>query len=291
MSKAKRIIKEFDFESEGASVHLVSKKQGGAANGFKTLIMKSNSTEHLPDVEEIEIQKKLEQIKVTMSMEEFLRKFFNMYYDDAELLTAMLGFQTEYESYMESNQSEPYDHANYIADKLSGFEVMKSMHEQNFENVSASDVVSILELQEKIEKQLNEEMMDKVSIEKSRLTQLEQAESELATNLELVKSLEAEKVELQTALDEIKKAQADAELENMQARLKGLVAEEKVESMAKSLLALDEASANDMIEALSVKKAAVEETALFEEVSNTTESIEKSKEELFEEALLKSLSK
>lgn len=291
MSKAKRIIKEFDFESEGASVHLVSKKQGGAANGFKTLIMKSNSTEHLPDVEEIEIQKKLEQIKVTMSMEEFLRKFFNMYYDDAELLTAMLGFQTEYESYMESNQSEPYDHANYIADKLSGFEVMKSMHEQNFENVSASDVVSILELQEKIEKQLNEEMMDKVSIEKSRLTQLEQAESELATNLELVKSLEAEKVELQTALDEIKKAQADAELENMQARLKGLIAEEKVESMAKSLLALDKESAEDMLEALSVQKKAVEETNLFEEVSNTVENTEKTKEELFEEQLLKSLSK
>lgn len=149
--KAKRIIKEFDFESEGASVHLVSKKQGGAANGFKTLIMKSQATQELPDVEDnIEIKKKLEQVTVTMSMEEFLRKFFDMYYYDAELLTAMLGFETEAEASAES--SEPFDYTSYLQEKVSSFEIMKSMHEGSLESFTASDYVTILEFQEKIEK-------------------------------------------------------------------------------------------------------------------------------------------
>lgn len=271
--KAKRHLVDFDFEGEGSAVHLVSKKQGGAANGHTVLIKKSNATDHLPDVEDVNIQKKLEQIQVTMSMEEFLRKFFDMWYDEAELLTAMLGFQTEYEAMMES-ESEPMDHASYIAEKLSGFEIMKSMYEnsENKESVSALDFVTILETQMKIEKQLNEEMMDKVSIEKSRLTALEAAEQELTDKVEIVKSLEGKVAELTEQLDTIKKAQADAELESFKAKIKDLVEEEKVERIAKSLMSMDEEAAADFIDALTVKKEAVEKTGLFEEVGNEGEA-------------------
>lgn len=271
MPKAKRVIKEFNFEEEGASVHLVSKKQGGAANGFTTLIKKSNATSQLPDVdvevENVDIQKKLEQIQVTLSMEEFLRKFFDMWYDDAELLTAMLGFETEHEAYMKSleEDSEPMTHADYIASKLSSFEIMKSMHEGERPQVSALDIVTILELQENLEK--HEEMMDKVSIEKSRFNELEAKETELATELELRKSLESKVEELTTELDAIKKAQADAEAVAMKARIEGLVAEEKIEAMTKSLLAMDKESADLMIETLAGSAKKVEESDLFVEKS------------------------
>lgn len=270
MPKATRKITNFNFEEEGASVHLVSKKQGGAANGFTTLIKKSNATAELPDVsaeEVVDIQKKLEQIKVTMSMEEFLRKFFDMWYDDAELLTAMLGFKTEHEAYMESleEDSEPMTYSDYIASKLSSFEIMKSMHEGDYSQTSALDYVTILELQEKLE--LNEEMMDKVSIEKSRFTELEGKETQLEQEVELKKALETQVEELTAELQTIKKAQADAEESAMKARLEGLVAEDKIDHMAKSLLAMDKEAADLMISTLSDTKAKVEESDLFVEKS------------------------
>lgn len=267
MPKAKRVITEFNFDEVGASVHLVSKEQGGAANGFTTLIKKSNSTNHLPDIEDINIQKKLEQIRVTMSMEDFLCKFFGMYSSDAEMLTKLLGFETEYEHYMSQESNESPSYSDYLTTRLDSFELMKSMYEGNFENVSASDIVTILELQEKLESKLKEEMMDKITIEKSRFSELEAAEQELATKIEVIKSLEAAKATLEEQLEEIKKAQADAELEAMKGRLEGLVEGEKIERMAKSLLSMDKEVAEDFIQTLVAKKSAIENSDLFKEVS------------------------
>lgn len=285
--KAKRVITEFDFEKEGASVHLVSKKQGGAANGFTTLIKKSKATDSLPELEQVEIQKKLEQIKVTMSMEDFLRKFFNMYYDDAELLTAMLGFQTEYQAYMETEESEPYSHADYIASKLSGFEIMKSMHEGQYENASALDIVTILELQENLENKLKEEMMDKVSIEKSRFTELESKELDLTKALEDKQALEAQVEALEAELTVIKQAKVDADTAAMKARIEGLVAEDKIETMAKSLLAMDKESADLFVASLESAKNTKEESDLFVEKSAEGEPEVKTEQEEKELALEK----
>lgn len=285
--KAKRVITEFDFDKEGASVHLVSKKQGGAANGFTTLIKKSKATASLPELEQVEIQKKLEQIKVTMSMEEFLRKFFNIYYDDAELLTAMLGFQTEYEAYMETEESEPYSHADYIASKLSGFEIMKSVHEGNYQDASALDIVTILELQENLENKLNEEMMDKVSIEKSRFTELESKELDLTKALEDKQALEAQVEALEAELTVIKQAKVDADTAAMKARIEGLVAEDKIETMAKSLLAMDKESADLFVASLESAKNTKEESDLFVEKSAEGEPEVKTEQEEKELALEK----
>lgn len=293
MPKAKRVITEFNFEEEGASIHLVSKKQGGAANGFKTLIKKSNATSKLPDVEEVEvdIQKKLEQIKVTMSMEEFLQKFFHIYYDDAELLTAMLGFQTEHEAYMEAleEDSEQMTCSDYIASKLSSFEIMKSMHEGNYEQASALDYVTILELQENLENKLNEEMMDKVSIEKSLLADLEDKAGKLDAEIEVKKSLEAQVQELTEQLDTIKKAQVEAEEAAMKERLEGVVAEDKIESLAKSLLGMPKEAADLMIDTLTNAQKKTEESDLFVEKSLEGEPEIKSDKEERELAMQKAL--
>lgn len=293
--KAKRKILEFDFETEGASVHLVSKSQGGAANGFKTLITKSLSTKELPDVtgEIVKLEKKLEQIKVTMSMQEFLRKFFNLYYDDAELLTKLLGYQTEYESYLESNQDEePYDPMSYLNSRMESFEVMKSMHEGTQQELSALDLVSILEIQSKIEKQL-EENMDKITIEKSRFESLENIEKSF-------NALEADNVALKTdnelikaELAEFKKSVEDNKLKALEAELAELVEAEEIPTIAKSLISLDEASAQLIIKSLKTKKevadANIEKSKLFEEVGHGEDTPVLTKEQAFEARLAKSL--
>lgn len=307
--KAKRIVKNFNFQKEGASVHLVSTSQGGAANGFSTLIMKSNKTSDLPDVVETEqtIEKsKLKQITVTLSMQEFLQKFFNMWYDDAELLTAILGFETEYENYSkETEDKEPMTHGEYIKEKLQGFEVMKSMHEKTTDSVSALDHLTVLELQDNIEKKLieNEENMTKVHIEKSRLEAYEQAEADLNTQLNVVKSLESKNQELETELAAVKqeletinKAKADAALEDMKGKLEGLVEEEQIETMAKSMVAMDAVMVETVLAGLEVKKAAakpevkdIDEDLTIEKGRDVEANVDGSdKRNAFEEQLKKS---
>ena len=281
--KAKRHITEFDFnefDEYGVGIHLVGDVVGGPANGIKTLIKKSKATKDFPDVEDVNIQKKLEQVQVTMSMEDFLKRFFYLHSEDAELLTAMLGLKTEFESYLESVDSEPMDYASFIAEKVSGFEIMKSMYEGEEIKASALDMVTILETQEKIEKQLKEETMDNVTIKKSRLAELEDAEGKLSTNLDLVKSLETEKKELENEIKVLKQAQADKELSVMKQRLEGLVDEAKIEKMAASLVAMDEEVANDMIDNFKAKQDATEESDLFVEKSKSGEPEDKSDEEV-----------
>lgn len=78
--KAKRKLSDINFQKEGAHIALVHKNQGGGANGhnYSMLIKATNSSE--------EFLKKVQQIRVTMDLPEFLWRFFGMWEDDAELL-------------------------------------------------------------------------------------------------------------------------------------------------------------------------------------------------------------
>ena len=122
--------------------------------------------------------------------------------------------------------------------------------------------------------------MDNVTIKKSRLAELEDAEGKLSTNLDLVKSLETEKKELENEIKVLKQAQADKELSVMKQRLEGLVDEAKIEKMAASLVAMDEEVANDMIDNFKAKQDATEESDLFVEKSKSGEPEDKSDEEV-----------
>ena len=87
--KAKRRLTDIKFEHEGGHVALVGKHQGGGANGYTTLVFKATN-----DVPE-EIVEKATKVSVTMDFEEFLVKWFNMYYEDAEVLAKLLGMEKE----------------------------------------------------------------------------------------------------------------------------------------------------------------------------------------------------
>jgi hypothetical protein len=85
--KAKRRLSDFDFSKEGSHIALVHKDQGGAANGYETLIMKSTANFSQ------EFIQKAQRVKVEMELPEFLARFYGMWYeDDAKELAKLFGW-------------------------------------------------------------------------------------------------------------------------------------------------------------------------------------------------------
>lgn len=255
--KAKRVLKKFDFNKEDHCVSLVGPSLGNAANGFQTLVLKAAKPE-----ETIEVKKALEQITVTLSMEEFLRKFFGMWSDEAELLTKLLGFETEYEAYkkeQEASGNEPWDYSKYLEDKVSQFTIMKSMNEGEVETITKSAFNDIVALQQKLEPALNEHIttkekqMEELELAKSALTA---KEAELATQVDLVKSLEAKVTELESQLAVVKAAEEKAKFDEFAAQLQGLVAEEKFETVAKAMYEMSKVNAEVVEVQIEALKAA-----------------------------------
>lgn len=138
--KAKRKINALDFTGANAAVALVSKDQGGPANGVTTLLIKASNFSD-------DFIKKASQITVTMEITEYLRRFFHVYDVDAEILARSLGFTTaaqdkaaieQKEDLLEDNsppeypdwETEPGDKKfeRYIDYKVTSIQVMKKLH-------------------------------------------------------------------------------------------------------------------------------------------------------------------
>ena len=144
--KAKRKLTDITFEHEGAHLALVHKVQGGAASGYKTLVMKS------VDNRSPEFIEKASQVKVTLSLPDFLEKFFHVWGEDAELLATLFGYEPsednseEYstqsfwswyrEKAMEHGAVDSWgdpitrptslDRKEWVEDQLQGIEILKS---------------------------------------------------------------------------------------------------------------------------------------------------------------------
>jgi hypothetical protein len=261
--KAKRVLKKFDFSKDDHCVSLVGGDLGHAANGFKTLVIKASAPE-----ETIEIKKALEQITLKLSMEEFLRKFFDMWSDDAEVLTKLLGFETEHEAYVKANKErkgseDNYDweaeHTKWLESRLSQFTIMKSMNEGKVESITKSTFNEIVALQQSIETALTEhfttkeKQMEELELAKSALSA---KEAELATQVDLVKSLEAKVTELESQLAVVKAAEEKAQFDEFAAQLKGLVADDKFENVAKAMYEMSKVNADVVAVQLDVLKSA-----------------------------------
>lgn len=249
--KAKRVLKKFDFNKDNHCVSLVGADLGHAANGFKVLTVKASNL-----VEEtIEITKALEQVTLKLSMEEFLRKFFGLWSDDAEVLTKLLGFETEHEAYVKANKErkdseDEYDweaeHTKWIESRLSQFQLMKSMNDGSVQQINKSAFNEIVALQQNLEPALiehfttKEKQMEELELAKSALSA---KEAELSTQVELTKSLEAKVQELEQALSVVKAAEEKAKFDEFAEQLKGLVADEKFENVAKAMYEMHKVNA------------------------------------------------
>jgi hypothetical protein len=174
---AKRRLSEISFNHEGAHLALVHKEQGGAANGYETLIMKSAA--NFSD----EFVTKIQQVRVTMELDDFLEEFFCLYEDDAGLLAAMMGYKEPaageepagtwmddsfYSWWREQlpDGQDPWmvdptqaDYQKYIAARLQGIEILKSLRNSDslasvISKMNEDQYLTLLRDQERIEKAL-----------------------------------------------------------------------------------------------------------------------------------------
>jgi hypothetical protein len=119
--KTKRKLSDIDFSGEGSHIALVSKQQGGPASGadYKLVLKANNFSE--------EFVQKMQQVRVTMELPDFLRKFFSLYGDDVEILARMMGYEKPEMDDSEVAKSDDY-YEDYIQSKLEAFEILKSAH-------------------------------------------------------------------------------------------------------------------------------------------------------------------
>lgn len=147
--KARRKLSDISFEHQGAHVALTSKDQGGPANQEPyALVLKSNFSK--------EFVQKMQQVQVTLELPEFLRKFFNVYYEDAEVLARMMGYVEPEDESGDTDSYEDY-YEKRIQDRLASYTVLKSMEKAEdipavLATLNEEQYLALLQDQEAIEK-------------------------------------------------------------------------------------------------------------------------------------------
>lgn len=258
--QAKKKLSDLTFEHDGAHIALTAKSQGGPANAHDyALVLKSNKFSK-------EAIEKIQQVQVTLELPEFLRRFFDVYYTDSEVLARLMGYVPP------DNGEVEYDSESYYTERLSAFNVMKSLHEsgdilKGLALLNEDEYVNLLENQAEVEKAFaeldkNKKESDSVvvatesdnstnaGVEKSvepsgskvnkSKKEIMPNKNEKATDVEVVeksalealqKSLDEKAVELQKALDTIAQfeaAQKEALVKSKTAKITELIKDEKI---------------------------------------------------------------
>ena len=293
--KAKRLVHEYRFDKDTHHVALVHRSQGGAANGYtEALVMKS-----VDDILDDDIEKAT-MVKVTLPFDDFLEKFFNVYSDDAEILTAILGF-TDEEDMSEQDKSE-MSWEDYKAecekekqDFINSVEILKSVKDgkETIQDLNVASLLSIRSTQGKFEsyleksknpvKQSKKETPVDKEVQKAK-EDLNTVQTQLA---EMQKAKEAADSALALALADVQKAKDEVEVmkaeklaEVQKARLAQLEAvkpKEEAAELFKSLSPLDDVSFATVIKSFK-SSADLEAEALKEKGvagSQSDESVDK----------------
>lgn len=149
--KAKRKLSDISFEHEGAHIALVSKDQGGGANGHNyALVMKSvNFSE--------EFIQKMQQVKVTMELPDFISRFFGLWEGDAKVLATMMGYVEEAETVGDQAMEADAEMQDWIESRMEAFEIIKSLYEAEsipevLSKLDEDEYLALLKDQEKLEK-------------------------------------------------------------------------------------------------------------------------------------------
>lgn len=302
--KAKRKLSDIDFSGEGSHIALVSKQQGGPASGADyKLVLKANKFSE-------EFVQKMQQVRVTMELPDFLRKFFSVYYEDAEVLARMMG----YEKPEVTEEAKTADYEDYIQSKLEAFEILKSANDaeslsQVLSELDETEYLAMLNDQERIEKAFEKidkatkesapaaladgtdtstnagveniegvsTSVNKEELEKSKMEDEVKVETVEKAQFELVqKALDEQKVQLQKALETIAAFEAEKKEAINKAKtekVKAIVKDEsKVEAIAKAALSLEsEDDFTAFITAMQAMMQTVETSEMFVEKGASTQ--------------------
>lgn len=295
--KAKRKLSDISFEQEGAHIALVSKTQGGPAHGadYAIIIKGRNFSE--------EFLQKMQQIRVTMELPEFLERFMGVYGMQAEMLARMMGYVPEEDEDMD----EPVSYEEYIQEKMQAFEIIKAASEAKslaevLSAITEEEYLAVLTDQQLLEKALLEiesnlegnanavnsgddtsiaGEVNKLEGSSPETTTLEKSMDE-TTTVEVVeksvlesvqKSLDDTKAELQKALDTLAQFEAEkkeAIAKAKTAQLAAVVKNEKhLEILAKAALVLEGEDFTSFVGAITELHKQADESELFLEKGAT----------------------
>jgi hypothetical protein len=270
---AKRKLSDIDFSKAGAHVALCHKTNGPANGHNYALIMKAvgYSDEYL---------QKMQQVKVTLELPEFLRRFFDMYWEDSEVLAKLLGYVKPPED--DADEIDWYE--EYIDNKVKSFEILKTLHdstalEDELAKLPQETRLQMLKDQAYFEKALRREdrvqrKLAKAAKESSAAQSTETVKTEKTevpdtTEVNVQKSLDDMTVELQKAKDELaqfKKDKAEALVKSKTDAVKALVKDvAQQEILVKAGLALGDEDFTAFTKSLEVIFKQVENSALFRE--------------------------
>jgi hypothetical protein len=145
----KKQLQNLSFDHDQGHIALVGAAVGGAAN-LQNYAVCLKAGEGFTD----EIIEKATKVKVTLSIEEYLTRFYGLYWDDAEVLATALGFTTQ------ASEKETFDYAEdyrkYIDEKVGSIEVMKSLKDKSefvdvISKMNGEQYIQFLQDQEKLE--------------------------------------------------------------------------------------------------------------------------------------------
>lgn len=265
-NKPTRRLSDIKFEHEGAHVALVGKHQGGPANGITTLVTKATNNITQEQIE------KASTVTVEMQFPEFLRRFFGLYWEDAEVLSAAMGYgRTEH---ADSNEKD------WIDQRVESINIMKSVYraqdvEKALAALSPDQTLALLKDQEMLEKALEQLPETKLPQEESQLeTILKSAHEEFVTKAVadavavVQKALDEQSEVLKAAeakLEVFAKAEQEAVAKSRKDALAALVPADSVEALFKAYAPMDAEGFEVAISALKVQKAAEADNEMFKE--------------------------
>ena len=277
-NKAKRRLSEFNFESSGSHVALVHKEQGGPANLYTTLLTKSTGgiTDQQVASELALIEKAKLDSKIRQELQDAVKAKFQ---DDDEWLyledfdDSRVFFWRENSLYV----------ANYRMDRNEQYivEDMATSVEKDWFYVETGKVILSEVAKDKLEdgeyvlvnKALNNPETN-TRVEKALVAFTEKKEK---MQEEIQKAVAAKDAEIAALQAELAKAQeivkaAEAEkkanmLKAREAKVQEFLKDGAVE-LVKSTEALNDEAFEQVLKALGVQKAAVEESGLMTELSN-----------------------
>lgn len=289
-TKAKARLKDLTFDHDNAHLALCSKEQGAANNQENAVIFKSANFSK-------ELIEKAQKVQVTMELPEFLRRFFSLYWDDAEVLARLMGWVPE---------DDEEEYTDWIRKRVDSFELLKSLHEarslpEEMAKLSEDQISQILDDQEMIVKSLKEfessQMLEnkvgsptansgptgtkKIKKEKKMTQEVETIEK--SKYVEIEKAMQAQAEELLKAremLATIEKAEKALILKTKTDAVNAVVKDAKhAETVLKAALALEKQEDFDaLVNVFKSMQETIEKSAGFTEVGASVQAEEKAEE-------------
>jgi len=236
--KPKRVLKDISFDADDSHIALVNKGQGGPASGATLAVLKSANFSE-------EALLKMQQVKVTMELPDFLQRFMNMWEDDAKFLAKLMGYKDIADTQAMEDSEQEQEYQDWIKSKMEAFEIIDAVQQeqdvmQAVAKLDEDDYLALLNDQALIEKAFRKlERAEKALLKKQKestaianasadepsvtvgVVEVEASVVNKANKeTNMTQEVQIEQVEMveKSQLEQLLKAQADMQVELQKAR-------------------------------------------------------------------------